>query len=780
MRQKSLFVQLYLVLTLLLIPAAGIYEGLCYFAANQKNIEISSAAQDLVKTRNDLILHADETAFWLNRLTRCFVLAATPEDFARSLIEFTQKYDVEVEFATYSRDGKLVSENVSSAPEIRKKWLEAGKFLQTVLYTKNSYQRYEAMDSLRPLFGQHFFIPEGNHTDAFLAGNLYQSDFKKDQFRYWVAGNGQLMVVVRMPTRELLKKTGFRHFAKAFSSDKISFARFTDAHNRSKNADKNSTSARAAFYRLEETPGREFIEIDNHLFSRVKISASTWILIACQIRSDDIRYGYLVVSGLLLLLFCFLGLRHSGYFSGGFENLSLLIQICVLMTISAGIPLAILGSVAINYFSNKKTALIRERNQQMVQFALQIDRNMQIEHARYTRLIRQSVSTLPEAFRKKITPEAAVALFKEKLAPVYANVQIISTKVPGNRSASYRVLASDMHPGDQDIVEYLGKQHLAALNAISAEEMPAEKAYMLESIFQKSIDMIVHDLLVAEGNMTEAGWGKRTVTIFAQAFKVLTAEYFDHYIFISIVSSVLQENYIAQHLHGAIRNPWGFTFYVARDRNFINEQKSLELFPEINQLFMRTADFPLPEPEILDYQGEKHLFVGLKGNMVGNFKFCVLYPVARIDREISKEARELLYPAVLGGTIVLFMILILHLNLLMPVNRLHQAARALENRDASFRLPESKGDEFAEMATIFNASIAEFEELQIASIVQKRLLPGKPLHVKGFSIFGKCLPMVELGGDYFDYFPVDDDSFVLLLGDVAGHGVGASLLMAMA
>ncbi|PKL44612.1 MAG: hypothetical protein CVV41_04410 [Candidatus Riflebacteria bacterium HGW-Riflebacteria-1] len=778
MKKKSIFVQLYLILTLLLIPAAGLYEGLSYFAKNKKDIEISSAAQDLIKIRNDLILHADETAFWLDRLTNFFVSAATPEDFARSLNEFAREHDVKVEFAAYSRDGRLVSENFISDQETREKWLKTGKHLQTVLYTKNLYGRFKAIDALRPTFGQHFFIPEGNHTDFFLAGNLYQSDFEKDQFRYWTAGNGHLMVIVRVPVRELFRKTGLRHFSRTFSSARVSFARFADAHHRGKAVDKNSTSARAAFYRLEETPGREFIEMGNQLFSRVKISPNSWILITSQLQNNGIRFGYLVVSGLLLLIFCFLGLRHSGYFSGGFENLSLLLQICVLMAISAGIPLAILGSVAVNYFSNKKTALIREKNQQMIQFAMQIDRNMQIEHARYTRLIRQTASTLPEAFKEKLTPGETIALFKKKFEPVSANVQITTTKI--HDKATYQILASDIYPSDQGYVENLGIQHLAALNSVPPGEMQLEKVYLLETIFQKSIDMIVYDLLTAEGKMAEAGWGMRSVTIFTQAFKILTPEYFDHYILISILSSALQENYIARHLHGAIRNPWGFTFYVARDRNFINEQKSLELFPEINQLFMRASDFPLPEPEILDYQGEKHLFVGLKGNMAGDIKFCVLYPVARIDHEISEEAKVLLYPAMLGGTIVLLMILILHLNLLMPVNRLHQAARALENRDASFRLPESRGDEFAEMATIFNASIAEFEELQIASIVQKRLLPGKPLQIKGFSIFGKCLPMVELGGDYFDYFPVDDENFVLLLGDVAGHGVGASLLMAMA
>ena len=40
--------------------------------------------------------------------------------------------------------------------------------------------------------------------------------------------------------------------------------------------------------------------------------------------------------------------------------------------------------------------------------------------------------------------------------------------------------------------------------------------------------------------------------------------------------------------------------------------------------------------------------------------------------------------------------------------------------------------------------------------------------------------MIDVGGDYLDFFKVDDNSFSVLLGDVAGHGVGASVIMAMA
>lgn len=789
MRQKSLFTRIYLFFTLLLIPAFGVYEGLAYFAANRKNIEISAAAQNLVKIRSDLKLHADESAFWVNRLTTFFAESAAPENFAASINGFLKKFPAKLEFAVYSPAGKLIADNLDIDAATRAKWQEAGPELKQMLELNQSSERYRAIDRLRPLFGQNFFIPDRGNDEFCVATLFYKSDFENDRYRYWAAGNRQMLVVARMPTGELRRRTGFRHFAAVFSAENVRFARFAGTLP-VKCDEKDAVTARIAFNRLRESPGSEFIEFDNQLFSRVQIDAGVWILIMYDLPKSGARYGYLVVAGLMILGCGFFAMRNYGYFPGRIENLSLLVQICVLMAISAGIPLVILGSVAVNYFSSKETALIREKNQEMVRFALQIDRNIQLEYARYSRLIRQSVRELPEAFRKEFSPGQIIGTFREKLGEVFSNVQIMRTTLTdsgnslgrtGNRSADYQVIVSDMAQGDREIVEYLGKEHLAALNRVSPPAVPAEKAVMLELIFQKPVEMIVSDLLAVEGNTTEAGWGMRKVTLFAEAFKVLTRSAFDHYVLVSIVSELLHQSYIMRHLHGAIRNPWGFTFYVARDRTLFNEQKALELFPEINRLFMRVSDYPLPEPEIVDFQGQNCLFVGLRGSMAANVRFCVLYPVARIRQEIRAEAEELLYPAALGGTIVLFMILVLYLNLLLPVNRLHQAARALETRDAAFRLPETRGgDEFAEMATIFNASIAEFEELKIASIVQTRLLPSKPLNVKGYSIFGKCLPMVELGGDYYDYFPVDDENFVLLLGDVAGHGVGASLLMAMA
>jgi len=72
-------------------------------------------------------------------------------------------------------------------------------------------------------------------------------------------------------------------------------------------------------------------------------------------------------------------------------------------------------------------------------------------------------------------------------------------------------------------------------------------------------------------------------------------------------------------------------------------------------------------------------------------------------------------------------------------------------------------------------------EMEIAGELQQRLLPSvAPAGYPDLDLFGYCIPSTEVGGDYFDYFPLDENRLALVVGDVAGHGMSAGLLMGMA
>ena len=69
-------------------------------------------------------------------------------------------------------------------------------------------------------------------------------------------------------------------------------------------------------------------------------------------------------------------------------------------------------------------------------------------------------------------------------------------------------------------------------------------------------------------------------------------------------------------------------------------------------------------------------------------------------------------------------------------------------------------------------------ELDVARSIQQHLLPSVPPAVSALDVSGRNLPADEIGGDYFDWIMLDDDHLAVALGDIAGHGIPAALIMA--
>lgn len=69
-------------------------------------------------------------------------------------------------------------------------------------------------------------------------------------------------------------------------------------------------------------------------------------------------------------------------------------------------------------------------------------------------------------------------------------------------------------------------------------------------------------------------------------------------------------------------------------------------------------------------------------------------------------------------------------------------------------------------------------ELEIARDVQQRLFPQKMPAVDGVEIAGKCRPAQDVGGDYYDFLALPGGKLGIAIGDVAGKGISAALLMA--
>ena len=128
--------------------------------------------------------------------------------------------------------------------------------------------------------------------------------------------------------------------------------------------------------------------------------------------------------------------------------------------------------------------------------------------------------------------------------------------------------------------------------------------------------------------------------------------------------------------------------------------------------------------------------------------------------------------------------------MIRPLLVMVEAVKRLAKGDFSARIDINTGDERDLLAKSFNEMVPQLqdrmqmrESLEVAKEIQQNLLPQEIPNLRGFDIAAKSVYCDETGGDYFDFFPCEDDHcsrFGIAVGDVTGHGVGAALLMATA
>jgi serine phosphatase RsbU (regulator of sigma subunit) len=90
---------------------------------------------------------------------------------------------------------------------------------------------------------------------------------------------------------------------------------------------------------------------------------------------------------------------------------------------------------------------------------------------------------------------------------------------------------------------------------------------------------------------------------------------------------------------------------------------------------------------------------------------------------------------------------------------------------AAIRIEQAR---FAEME---QARLIMARELDQAAEIQQRFLPSVAPAIRGLDLAGHNAPCRTVGGDYYDFFPYGESRVAMVLGDVSGKGMPASLLM---
>jgi phosphoserine phosphatase RsbU/P len=125
------------------------------------------------------------------------------------------------------------------------------------------------------------------------------------------------------------------------------------------------------------------------------------------------------------------------------------------------------------------------------------------------------------------------------------------------------------------------------------------------------------------------------------------------------------------------------------------------------------------------------------------------------------------------------------------VHSLYEGTQRVVRGDFSHLIQVKGRDQIAELSTSFNTMTQNLErlllvakekermeaEIEIARGVQDQLYPKAPPLFEGLRVLGSCSPARMVSGDYYDYQLVDG-RLAVAIGDVAGKGISAALLMA--
>jgi serine phosphatase RsbU (regulator of sigma subunit) len=126
------------------------------------------------------------------------------------------------------------------------------------------------------------------------------------------------------------------------------------------------------------------------------------------------------------------------------------------------------------------------------------------------------------------------------------------------------------------------------------------------------------------------------------------------------------------------------------------------------------------------------------------------------------------------------------------VHELFVGTEQVRQGDFTHKIAVVAHDQLGELAESFNSMTASIEdllrqaaekkrleeELRIAHEIQMSLLPHGPLRMPGLSVTSLCVPAREVGGDYYDFLPIDEHRIGVLIADVSGKGTSAALYMA--
>jgi hypothetical protein len=459
-----------------------------------------------------------------------------------------------------------------------------------------------------------------------------------------------------------------------------------------------------------------------------------------------------------------------------FPGMALSVQqkMLFLLLFANGLPALILVSTGYEYFSEKKAALIDQQQQESIRILKEFDSRYPGARANFAGRLNSFIDKRNAKFADKTWPDEELQSLKKhvfELDP--GQISLVTDKDT--------LLHSFNKSGNEDENQFYRKffqRSLAFLNNHDLKRRGDAAKSTLEAISSEDQIFLYFISFLDHITLQNTGMGWRWVYV-----KLLgDSKNYKNWGFLGVLwtPDEFMRSFFLHELESAEKDVFPRRIgmmQISTERAFpdrFNDNSAVKrlLHLAVSQKLILNND--------LKIDGKSYLFTALAGTEMGEGILLALYPRVLIENEIFHFKLALF----LIGLVVLFVLVqivrLFSRRLLLPVEGLANGIDAIRQRDFRYRVNFESDDELGKLIKAFNSNMESLQELAVGTAVQEGLLPESHYAKDKIRLFARSVFMTKMGGDYFDYFESQPGRLGIIFGDVAGHGIPAAMIMAMA
>jgi HAMP domain-containing protein len=437
------------------------------------------------------------------------------------------------------------------------------------------------------------------------------------------------------------------------------------------------------------------------------------------------------------------------------------------------IPLLVLSLIGFDYLQNREIMLRSEYISNTLQRLKNFDVGSEsIKHELGQKLLRVCLQ-INSDFKNKSFSEKAFSELKNVVKECNPSEAYL---VSSDSRKIFDYYADNKQPAYS--TSFIIPMVVASLKFINGKYVKADEQNYYNNLLSPEKSDFIRMARRNSGRITEINTGNRFKTNFQFVFGLPGYSSYNYFLMILWDHGNLAKQYLDREFEDFAAA--GFRSYIMSLNGSDSWPEHSKIPPVVKKFLSKAARSNGSISGDLFVNGRQFLAVGIQSRYLERMVMVDLVPTSIFANDLYSLK---LYLSLVSAMVLLLIIAIswlLSYQFMKPLRSLADATLAIGKRDFSYRIEVEDNDEIGYLATIFNRVTEGLGDLEVARIVQENLFPGNSFVAGDMQIYGRSIVMTTLGGDYYDCFPVGQKHWAIIIGDVAGHGVPAGLMMAMA